>query len=55
VAEYWIVVPDEGAVEVYHDPSPAGSQGKLRYSDGEALLRPERLPQAALRLAMIFE
>jgi Uma2 family endonuclease len=55
VAEYWIVAPDEGAVEVYRDPSPAGYRGKLRYADGETLLRPQRLPQAALRLATIFD
>jgi Uma2 family endonuclease len=54
VAEYWIVVVEEGAVEVYRDLSPAGYRTTLRFTDRETLLRPGRLPQAAIRLANIF-
>jgi Uma2 family endonuclease len=55
VVEYWIVVPDEEAVDVYRDPSPSGYRTRLRYADGETLLRPLGLPEAAIRLATIFE
>ena len=54
IPEYWIVVPEEDAVEVHRDPSPTGYRTNLRFTDGETLLRPERLPQAAIRLADIF-
>lgn len=55
VAEFWIVVPEDDAVEVYRDPSPTGYRTNLRFTDGQTLLRPERLPQAAIRLASIFK
>jgi Uma2 family endonuclease len=55
VPEYWIVVPEDRAVEVCRDPAQNGYQTTVRYTDAETILRPTQLPQASIRLASVFE
>jgi Uma2 family endonuclease len=55
VPEYWIVLPEERAVEVFRDPSGGGYRTKDRVSDADTVLCPELLPQADIRLASLFE
>jgi Uma2 family endonuclease len=52
--EYWIVVPEERAVEIFRDPSPEGYRTSFRHTDPDTLLRSSRLPQACIRLAHLF-
>ncbi len=55
VPEYWVVIPEERAVEVYRDPTH-GSYGTCeRWSDSETQLQPHRLPKAMIRLANLFD
>jgi Uma2 family endonuclease len=55
VPEYWIVVPEERAVEVFCDPSPSGYRSSIRHTAADAVLRSTRLPQLAIRAASLFE
>lgn len=55
VPEYWVVVPEDRAIEINRDPSPNGYLATERYTDAEAILRPGPLPQASIRLASVFE
>jgi Uma2 family endonuclease len=55
VPEYWIVVPEERAVEVFCDPSPSGYRSSVRPAAPDALLRWTRLPEIAVRAASLFD
>jgi Uma2 family endonuclease len=54
VPEYWIVAPEERAVEVFRDPSPSGYRTCFRHTEPETVLCPLRLPQATIRVASLF-
>ncbi|MFV2067826.1 MAG: Uma2 family endonuclease [Pirellulales bacterium] len=55
VGEYWIVFPEERAVEIFRDASPNGYRTSIRHTESNTLLCPSRLPQASLRMATLFE
>lgn len=54
VPEYWVVIPEERAVEIYRDPTANGYAVCERLTDGESQLRPRRAPRATIRLASLF-
>jgi Uma2 family endonuclease len=54
VPEYWIVVPEERAVEVFRDPAPGGYRTRIRHTEPDAVLCSVRYPQATIRLAKLF-
>jgi Uma2 family endonuclease len=54
IPEYWIVLPDEQAVEIHRDPTSTGYQSGQRLTDAEAVLRPQSLPDATIRLSDLF-
>jgi Uma2 family endonuclease len=54
VPEYWIVIPEECAVEIFRNPSPGGYRTSRRHTRPQAVLRPDFLPQASIRLRSIF-
>ena len=54
VPEYWIVVPEEHAVEVFRDPSASGYGTRVRHIEPDTTLRSNSLPQAAIRMASLF-
>ncbi|MCY2991539.1 MAG: Uma2 family endonuclease [Planctomycetota bacterium] len=54
VPEYWIVVPEERAVEVFRDPSASGYGTRVRHLEPDTTLRSNSLPQVALRMASLF-
>jgi len=54
VPEYWIVIPEEQAVEVLRTPSPVGYRTSVRHTAPDTVLRSSRLPQATIRVASLF-
>ncbi|MCH5374790.1 MAG: Uma2 family endonuclease [Planctomycetes bacterium] len=54
IPEYWVVIPEEQAVEIYRDPTASGYAVSERLSDAEAVLRPSTLPQTSIRLGNLF-
>ena len=54
VPEYWVVIPEERAVEIYRDPTGNGYAVCERLTAGESLLKPQRAARAAIRLATLF-
>jgi Uma2 family endonuclease len=55
IAEYWIVVVQESAVEVYRDPDPAaGRYRTLLTMAKEGTLVPARVPGVSISLADLF-
>jgi Uma2 family endonuclease len=55
VPEYWVVLPEQRTVEVYLHPTADGYGSCERRSDPETQLRPNRLPQATIHLASLFD
>ncbi len=55
VPEYWVVIPEERAVEVYENPGLDGYGACQRLTGSETHLCPNRLPQATLRLGDLFD
>ena len=55
VPEYWIVLPEQHAVEVYRDPIPGSYQSRERFVDAETTLRPQLPTQASVRLGNLFD
>jgi Uma2 family endonuclease len=51
VPEYWVVIPEQREVEIYRAPTAEGYGSCDRVSDTETHLRPNRVPEATIRLA----
>jgi len=54
VPEFWLVLADDEAVDVYDGPSASGYANRRRYSRNDTL-RPQCLPGAELNLGALFE
>jgi len=55
VPEYWIVMPEEQAVEVFTDSASNGYRTSVRHTDPNTVLRSSRLPHASIRVGRLFE
>ncbi len=54
VAEFWIVIPEEQAIEVYTLPAAEGYQDRRRHDDVDAPLAPTRFPELTLTPRELF-
>jgi Uma2 family endonuclease len=54
VPEYWIVIPDEQAIEVYTSPTSSGYQQLHRHEELDAPLVPSVFPEVSLTLRELF-
>jgi Uma2 family endonuclease len=54
VAEFWIVIPDEQAIEVYTSPSPDGYQQLRRHDDIETPLAIAAFPDLSITPRELF-